>query len=58
MAGCNKVRIAALRRLKAFREAYRTAWKAYAAGERDVEFPFGTYKMVRSFGVRCGPPPT
>ena len=50
-------RIAAILELKVFRKAYRETRTKYAAGERDVEFPYGTYKVVRTYAVRCGPPP-
>ena len=52
-------RIASIERMQAFREAYREARAAFLAGDRDVEWPYGTYKMRRIFGCPCaGPPPT
>jgi hypothetical protein len=50
----SRLRIAALRALKAFRSAYREARARYAAGARDVEFPAGTWAL-RFLGVRCAP---
>lgn len=49
-------RIEALQRLKAFLSAYREAWLSFAAGDRDVRFPFGTYGMRLRFGVMCNGP--
>lgn len=49
-------RIEALQRLKSFLSAYRQAWLRFAAGDRDVLFPFGTYGMVMRFGVLCSGP--
>ena len=46
-------RIEALRRLKAFVDAYRTAWLMWKAGFRDVEFPAGTYAMRVHQGAPC-----
>lgn len=39
--------------IKAFRKAYAAARDRYASGERDVEFPFGTWMMRRRFNVCC-----
>ena len=50
------VRIAAIRALRAFREAYLAAWTRFRDGETDVEFPAGTWWMVRYAGaVGCVP---
>lgn len=50
------VRIAAIRALRAFREAYRAALTRFRDGETDVEFPAGTWWMVRHAGaVACVP---
>lgn len=46
-------RIEALRRLKDFSSAYRSAWTRFSAGVRDVVFPSGTYWMRVALGVRC-----
>ena len=50
-------RIAALRRYQAFLEAYEEARLRFRAGEREVEFPYGTYWMRVHCGVRCQGPP-
>lgn len=47
-------RIEQLLALKVFRAAYRAARLRWFAGEREVLFPHGTYRMLK-FGVRCGP---
>lgn len=41
--------------LRAFRLAYADALTWFRLGEREVEFPLGTYKMKRSYGVRVAP---
>jgi len=46
-------RIEALRRLRAFLDAYREAWAALKAGVRDAIFPDGTYWLRVAYGVRC-----
>jgi REP element-mobilizing transposase RayT len=46
-------RIEALTRLKDFVRAYREAWCALRAGDRDVLFPPGTYGLRVLLGVRC-----
>lgn len=46
-------RIAALSRLKAFREAYRAALMVWRQGARDVVFPAGTYAMRVGHGATC-----
>ena len=53
------VRVAELVALKTFRAEHRAARLRLAAGERDVVFPFGTYRFAR-MGVRCAaaPPPS
>ena len=50
-------RIEALRRHRAFLIAYREAFARLRAGERDVVFPAGTYKLARLGLVRCAAPP-
>jgi putative transposase len=49
-------RINALRALKAFRVAYRSAWKQWVARVFDVVFPAGTWLMRRR-GALCEPCP-
>ena len=44
-------------RRRAFRVAYRHAWGEWKRGNRDVVFPFGTYKMRVVYNARCHPPP-
>ena len=40
-------RVAAIQRLKEFREAYAEAIQRFNEGEYDVEFPYGTWGMRR-----------
>lgn len=47
-------RIAELCKLKAFHVAYDIARRRFAAGDMEVEFPPGTYRM-RLLGARCTP---
>jgi REP element-mobilizing transposase RayT len=42
---------AAMQRLRAFRLAYRTAFRAWREGDRSVEFPAGTWWLVRRAGA-------
>ncbi len=42
---------AAVTKLRAFRLAYRAAYQAWRSGERDVEFPMGTWWVVRHAGA-------
>ncbi len=51
-------RIEALQRRAEFLQAYARARDAFAAGDRDVAFPPGTWLMRRRYNVRCHPPPT
>lgn len=54
VAAKNKwARIEALQRIKSWLKAYREAWNEWKSGKRDVEFPAGTYALVRYSGVRC-----
>jgi REP element-mobilizing transposase RayT len=46
-------RVEAIQRLKAFRQAYREAWLAFARGVREAVFPHGTYWMRVMWSVRC-----
>jgi putative transposase len=43
--------LAAVRTLRAFRKAYRVAYEAWRGGARDVEFPLGTWWVVRCAGA-------
>jgi REP element-mobilizing transposase RayT len=51
------LRIEALKQRKAFLEAYRDAWNRYRAGEENVVFPYGTWKMRVLHNMRCAGPP-
>ena len=48
---------AAVRELRAFRAAYRTAFEAWRQGVRDVVFPYGTWLMHVVHGLPCLPAP-
>ena len=50
-------RIERLRRNKDWLVRYEQQLKRFREGERDVVFPFGTYKMRVLYGVECEPPP-
>jgi hypothetical protein len=50
-------RIEGVKALKQFQDDYRIALAEYCDGDREVEFPPGTYLMHRRFGVRIRPPP-
>ena len=53
-SGSNKwARMEVLQRCARFQEAYAEARDAYVAGDREVEFPCGTWLMRRRFNVRC-----
>lgn len=43
--------LTAVERLRAFRLAYRTAYRAWRNGDRSVEFPAGTWWVVRYAGA-------
>lgn len=43
--------LAAVKALRAFRKAYRAAYEAWRSGKRDVEFPLGTWWVVRCAGA-------
>ncbi|WP_165704126.1 transposase [Enhygromyxa salina] len=45
-------RIAALGRKKAFEKAYAEARERWLGGEKDVEFPVGTWLMCQRYGAR------
>ena len=58
VAAKNKwLRIEALLRNKRFEARYRAAWERYQQGDRQVMFPYGTYKLRRLALVRVEPPP-
>jgi hypothetical protein len=46
-------RLDALRRKKAFEKAYAEARERWLGGERDVEFPGGTWLMWRRYKAQC-----
>ncbi len=46
-------RVEAISRLKSFLREYRSAWREFTLGLRDVVFPYGTYWMRVAYGVRC-----
>jgi REP element-mobilizing transposase RayT len=56
-AGDRWARRAAEQRDREFERAYREARARWRSGERDVEFPFGTFLMREMFDVRCAGPP-
>jgi hypothetical protein len=45
------------RRRREFRTEYRQAWIAWKAGDHNVIFPYGTWKMRVYHGARCCAPP-
>ena len=47
----------AKQRRQEFLAAYAQALAAYRAGDHDVEFPPGTWLMVRRYRAKCAPPP-
>jgi len=49
---------AAVRELRAFRAACRTASEAWRLGAREVAFPYGTWLMRVVHGARCLPAPS
>lgn len=48
-------RIEAIGQLRAFVAAYRSAWRRFKEGVREVLFPAGTYGPRVFLGVRCAP---
>ncbi len=46
-------RIELLRRVKEFLIDHRQAWLLFCAGQKDVVFPAGTYKMRVFYNVKC-----
>jgi hypothetical protein len=51
-------RLEAIRRLKQFIKAYAEALAEWRNGNRNVEFPYGTYAMRVFHGARCATAPT
>jgi REP element-mobilizing transposase RayT len=49
-------RIAALQRKKEFEKAYAEARERWLGGEKDVEFPAGTWLMCSRYAARCARP--
>jgi hypothetical protein len=49
-------RIEAIGRQQEFLDAYREAWEAFKAGDKNVVFPAGTYWMSRHAGFAAAPP--
>ena len=45
-----------IRKLTAFRQAYRNALDRWRSADRGAGFPFGTYLMCRFHRARCAPP--
>jgi hypothetical protein len=45
--------LAAMKRLRAFRRAYRAAYAAWRSGHKDAEFPLGTWWVVRHAWARA-----
>lgn len=56
-ARSKRARVERLERNAAWDAEYAAARKAFCAGERDVLFPYGTYKLRRYYRVACRPPP-
>jgi putative transposase len=50
-------RVELLRRSDDWLEAYEDAKHRFVTGDRDVRFPFGTWKLHRYYGCLCHPPP-
>ena len=50
-AQTRKAWLDAMKRLRAFRRAYRAAYAAWCSGDRDTEFPLGTWWVVRHAGA-------
>ena len=51
-------RLEAIRRLKDFIKAHAEALAVWRSGDRNVEFPYGTYAMRVIHGVRCATAPS
>jgi putative transposase len=50
-AQTRKAWLDAMKRLRAFRRAYRAAYAAWCSGDRDTEFPVGSWWVVRHAGA-------
>ena len=50
-AKSREVRVAAIRAIQDFTEAYREAWRRFSEGEYDVVFPAGTWWVCRYAGA-------
>jgi putative transposase len=50
-------RIERLRANQDWQQAYEVARAKFVAGDRDAEFPYGTYQMCVQWGARCAAPP-
>ncbi|MEM6993688.1 MAG: hypothetical protein AAF721_24455 [Myxococcota bacterium] len=49
-------RVEAAQRKRGWQAEYREALAAYRRGEPNVQFPAGTWAMVKLYGCRCAPP--
>ena len=56
VARCKKLRKKLMARMRSFLEEYKEALKRFCSGERDVEFPAGTWLMRVRYNVRCAEP--
>jgi len=56
-SSCKELRRGAIERYRRFVAAYREARAAFIAGDREVAFPEGTYKLRHELNVRCHSPP-
>jgi hypothetical protein len=57
VAGRSKwARIEAIQRNRRWQAEYHAARERFSAGDRDVVFPYGTYKLRLECGVQCRPP--
>ena len=56
-AGDPEVAHAMIEKRREFRRAYDQAWNAWTNGDRNVVFPYGTWKMCALHDARCHPPP-
>ncbi len=56
-AKSREVRVAAIRAIQEFTEAYREAWRRFSEGEYDVVFPAGTWWVCRYASAIAAPPP-
>ncbi len=56
-AKSREVRVAAIRAIQDFTEAYREAWRRFSEGEYDVVFPAGTWWVCRYASAVAASPP-